>query len=297
MVTVLLRGGLGNQMFEYAAGLALAHKNNTHLLLDTTMIRDRFPRRQISFREYDLDVFTLKPQLTTFSRVANVFPVPGLWTGLDMSFIGARALLGTQKLVREKSEHVFDPAVLAAGSDAFLWGFWQSPKYFAGAEAEIRNAFKFRHSLSGEALALAGKIKNSNSVAIHVRRGDYLSSKYRHLYGETNIDYYLKAIEYIAEHIKLPSFFVFSDDVAWCKENIKPPFPTTYVDDASRGPKSSFHMQLMSLCKHNVIANSTFSWWPAWLNADKDKIVVAPKKWLASSEYEEDIIPEGWVKL
>lgn len=298
MVTVLLRGGLGNQMFEYAAALGLAEKYHTDVVLDTTMIVDRFPRRQLSFRNYDLDVFALVPKITVLSRIANVFPVPGLWVGLDLPLIATRNMLGTQKLIKEKEEHVFDPGVMDAGANAYLWGFWQTPKYFEGAENAVRNAFKFRHPLEGEAEKVAERIKNVNSVALHVRRGDYLSSKYKDLYGGTNLEYYKKAVEYIGARAKDPEFFIFSDDIAWCRENIKTSFKTNYMTDETAGPKASFHMQLMALCKHNIIANSTFSWWAAWLNANPGKIIIASMHWYADPKMKGDgIIPDAWVRI
>jgi len=116
--------------------------------------------------------------------------------------------------------------------------------------------------------------------------------------GDTNIPYYEKAVAYIAERVKDPHFFVVSNDAVWCRENIKIPYPVTYLDDASAGPKNAYHLQLMSLCKHNIIANSTFSWWAAWLNNNPEKIVVAPEKWYAGQVGGQgDITPTGWIKI
>jgi hypothetical protein len=146
---------------------------------------------------------------------------------------------------------------------------------------------------------LAEKITSCNSVALHVRRGDYaVFANVIALMGETNFDYYSRAANYLAERVKDPQFFVFSDGIEWCKENVKLPFPTTYVDDSSRGPKQAFHFELMSLCKHNIIAASTFSWWAAWLNHNPGKIVVAPKRWYADPAHRDaDIVPDSWAKI
>ena len=132
-----------------------------------------------------------------------------------------------------------------------------------------------------------------------MRRGDYVT--YRSVLttlGLVGVPYYDRAIEYMAQHVKDPHFFIFSNDIAWCKENIKPGFPVTYLGDDTAGPKASFHLQLMSHCKHNIIPNSTFSWWGAWLNRNSQKIVIAPKEWrIAGSRGKDDIIPASWITL
>jgi len=297
MVTVFLRGGLGNQMFQYALGLNLAKKNNAPLVLDSVHLRDRFPRPRFSYRTYDLDAFALSPRFTPLSRAANAFPLPGVWLGLDMAGIGARQLFGIETVVREKN-YAFDPSILAARGDLLLYGRWQSERYFEEVKDDVRAAFRFKEPLEGEAKELARKIAACNSISLHVRRGDYAAFKnVERLMGATDIAYYGRAARYMADRVEDPRYFVFSDDIAWCRANIKIPAPTTFVDDASRGPKAAFHLALMSLCKHNIITNSTFSWWGAWLNANPGKIVIAPRHWLADPAIKEDTIPERWTKL
>lgn len=297
MVTVFLRGGLGNQMFQYAAGLNLAKKNGTTLALDTVHLRDRFPRPRFSYRTYDLGVFTVEPQFTALSRLADKLPVPGAWLGLDLLGIAFRQMFGATKVIREKSS-AFDPSVLDARGNVLLYGRWQSEKYFAGVKDDVRAAFRFRRPLQGEAKALAEKIAGCNSVSLHVRRGDYATFKnVERLMGKTDLGYYGRATKYVAGRTKNPEFFVFSDDIAWCRVNLKLSFKATYVDDASRGPKAAFHLELMSRCKHNIITNSTFSWWGAWLNANPQKIVIAPKNWYTDPAVKSDIILPGWIKI
>ncbi len=305
--TVFLFGGLGNQMFQYALGLHLAKKNNAQLLLDTTFLNDRFPRKEFTYRVFDLDIFTLssdeikenKPHFTALSKLSEKFPVPGLWLGLDIAFMKIREIFFGRKIIKEKNEHHFDPEVLRAQGNFLLWGYWQSEKYFADNADDVRRAFRFKRELAGEAAAVAEKIRNSNSVSLHVRRGDYVKfESVKKITGGTDLSYYSRAVAYMADHVSAPHFFIFSDDSAWCRENIKIPYSVTYLDDASAGPKAAFHLQLMSLCKHNIIANSTFSWWGAWLNAHPDKIVVAPEQWNTSPKGDQaDIIPEGWIRM
>lgn len=296
MVTVFLRGGLGNQMFQYAAGLGLARRNHARLVFDTTLLRDRFPRHEITFREYALDIFTIAPEFTVLSKISSRIPVPGLWVAGDLALMKLRDALGIQKVMKEKQECIFDPAVFHAGDNTLLWGFWQVPKYFSDVEEELRAAFRFRHSLAGVAADIAREMEKTNAVALHVRCADYLLPKYRGLYGATDLGYYEKAVAYIADRVKNHALFVFSDDIAWCKAHFHFPYPMTFVDRASEGAKSSFHLQLMSLCKHNIIANSSFSWWGAWLNRNPQKIVIAPKRWTLDAE-SDDVIPENWVRM
>jgi hypothetical protein len=295
MIVVVMRGGLGNQMFQYAAGRALAERNGVLLLLDTTLMRDRLPRKQITRYNLDLDIFGVKPSLTSLAKVANELPVPGVWLALDFALVGAYAVTGARKLLRE-SDYAAGREKFLAARTATLWGYWQSEKYFEDIKTEIRKEFHFVQPLTGEAARIAKDIRNKNSVSLHVRRGDYTFSKYAKIYGGTDLAYYERAMAHVAKEMKSPHFFVFSNDVAWCEENLKSPFPMTYVPSSAAGPKAAFHLELMSLCKHNIIANSTFSWWGAWLNENKGKIVVAPADWYANG-ISHDIVPEAWTKL
>jgi len=303
MVTVLLRGGLGNQMFQYALGATLAQANGTALRLNTVYLQDRLPRRKYTYRNFDLDIFTMNDAtcLTNLSQAAQRVPVPGLWLGIDTMRMGTRLLLGAEKVIREKSR-AFDSGILKERGDLFLVGYWQSEKYFADAEKELRRTFRFRHPLEGEAREIARKIRSTNSISLHIRRGDYVALKHvEHVMGETNLSYYEKAASYMNEHSKrmgidAPTFFVFSDDIEWCKERLKLPYPTVYLDQASAGPKASHHLELMSLCRNNIIANSTYSWWGAWLNANPEKIVIAPERWFANKA-NEDMIPRHWIRM
>ena len=298
MVVVSLRGGLGNQMFQYAAGLAASHAGNVPLVLDTVYLNDRSPRPAFSPRTYDLGIFHIDAPVTQLSKISGAFPIPGAWIGLDLAAVLVRSGLGIRRLLKERKRFIFDPRVVDGGKELFLWGFWQTPKYFKGIEDELRAAFRFKHPLDGESARIAKDIMNGESVSLHVRRADYVLPKYEKGYGKTDVAYYERAVGIIASRVRDPKFYIFSDDIAWCRGNIKFPFPTEYIERASEGPKASHHLQLMSLCKHNIITNSTFSWWGAWLNRNPKKVVIAPARWYAGASADSvDIVPAHWIKL
>jgi Glycosyl transferase family 11 len=286
-------------MFQYALGRNLAKKYKTEVVFDTTFLTDRFPRGGTTFFNYDLDIFGIVPELTPLSKIANAMPIPGVWLGFDVAFIKARDVLGLRKFIKEPANAAFEPKVFTSGSDILLWGYWQSEKYFKEDAQEIRAAFAFKSPLAGEAARIAEEIKKTNSVALHVRRGDYVTAKSTlKLMGDTNLAYYKDAIAHIAANVRDPHFFVFSNDVAWCEANLKTTFPMTYVPASASGPKNAYHFELMSLSKHNIVANSTYSWWAGWLNANPAKIVVAPRRWFNDPAMDDkDIVPAEWVKI
>ncbi len=296
MVTVILRGGLGNQMFQYATGLNLAKRNTKELLLDTTFLNDRLPRKNFTYRKYDLDVFKVEPRFTRLSRISEKFQIPGVWLGLDFGLIKAREMLGQAQFIEEKAEHSFDPKVFEAKGNTILLGRWQNPRYLEGIENELREAFRFQAPLDAEAEELRKEIMASNSVALCTRRGDYVQfASVKKMMGDTNTSYYSRAVAYMNEHVKNPHYFVFADDVPWSKENIKLPPNTVYI--GKLGPKWSYHLELMSLCKHAVITNSTFYWWGAWLNSNREKIVVSPDYWYAGTDRGKEMLLPEWVQL
>jgi hypothetical protein len=297
MIRVILKGGLGNQMFQYSLGFALAKANKSELILDTTYLSDRTPRRGFTYRSYDLDVFGLDPEFTLLSKISRNLPIPLFWLGIDGGFTLIKNSFGIEKLIRE-SRKGFEPGVLEQKGNIVLFGYWQSWKYFKGCEDEIRNSFKFVKPLEGECKEMEAKIHSVNSVSIFVRRGDYLLPNNTALYGSTDAGYYQKAIGYVSEKIQNPHFFVFSDDLEWCRKELKFSAPATFVGEEYKGHKYTGKFRLMSSCKTHIVANSTFSWWSAWLSDHEDKMVVAPKRWFADSKNDiSDIIPPEWITL
>ena len=198
---------------------------------------------------------------------------------------------------REPHYH-FDPALAELKPPILLDGYWQSERYFAGVAGTLRRELTPHEPLDDANARLADEIQNVNAISLHVRRGDYVGNPHTNAYhGTCSLDYYYQAVAHIADRVERAHLFVFSDDHQWTVDNLRLNLPTTYVtaNPASRGFRD---MQLMSMCRHHVVANSSFSWWGAWLNAKGGKIVVAPKQWFAQSDNDtRDLIPSDWVRL
>ena len=197
----------------------------------------------------------------------------------------------------EKQFH-FDSETLEAKNNVLLDGYWQSEKYFVDIKEILRREFIVKYQQNSESQKFADFIRSTQSVSVHVRRTDYLENPLTNqIHGTCNQDYYDRAVSYISDRISNPHLFVFSDEPQWARDNLKYDFPTTIVDcnDASRNYED---LRLMSSCKHNIIANSSFSWWAGWLNLNPNKIVIAPQNWFNdTSRNTKDIIPDQWIKL
>lgn len=176
-------------------------------------------------------------------------------------------------------------------------GYWQSERYFQDIVGIIRRDFSFQRPLAGLNLSLVKQIAETNSVSLHIRRGDYVSNPQAFaIHGVCSIEYYEAAIKYVAERVSSPNFFVFSDDMDWARSHLEIRHACCYVEN-NKGADSYVDMQLMSRCKHNIVANSSFSWWGAWLNGNADKLVTAPRRWFANETDTTDLLPSAWVRL
>lgn len=293
MIIANLIGGLGNQMFQYAAARALSIRKNTPLFLDIT-----------SFEAYNLHqgfelnrVFKTQAQIATDpNTIKNVL-------GWKSARLIRRALQRTELAWLRSNNFIIEPSfeywdgIERASENCYLMGYWQSEKYFHDVEKLIRDDFSFKPELSDINHELSQKIVQSTSVSLHVRRGDYISNeKNKSIYSSCSLEYYQSAIAYISQKVKDPVFFIFSDDIEWTRNNLVIPFNHSYVSH-NQAAESYNDMRLMSLCKHHVIANSSFSWWGAWLNRSADKIVIAPQKWFANDNNTKDLTPSSWVLL
>jgi len=295
MVIVKLMGGLGNQMFQYAAARRLAHFNNTNLKIDLSWF-DNICEVD-SFREYALDNFAVQKNFATREEVdALKFQAQGFVAWLLTKALG-RQTGGARSYIREKHFH-FDPDILNLNDGVYLDGYWQSEKYFKDIETIIRQEFTIKSEMNVKSLAIKNQIKTTNSVSLHIRRGDYVSNPHTNkFHGSCNVKYYFRCVENLALKVKHPHFFIFSDDPEWTRVNLKLPYPTTFVD--LNPPEKGYEdLKLMSLCKHHIVANSSFSWWGAWLNPDSDKTVIAPDRWFNKEDIDTtDLLPESWIRL
>lgn len=287
MVITRLLGGLGNQFFQYAAGRALAAKHGTGLKLDTSAF-ESYP-----LRSYALNHFRIQGSVLTESERKSF--------GLDRAPKGrlgrlAQRVFGdaTIPMVREKS-FAYDPGLLDAPEACYLEGYWQSPKYFAAIEPDIRSELTVAASPVGLNRDFAAKIAETMSVSLHVRRDDYVTNPTTHRYhGVCGPDYYEAAQRLLLQTLGNAQLFVFSDDPSWVEANLRFVLPATILKH--NGPEQHYEdLRLMTLCKHHIVANSTFSWWGAWLCPHADKIVVAPKNWFKEAGHgTADLIPQEW---
>ena len=264
---VIVMGGLANQMFQYAFYLKLKkyHKN----------VKLSISNRKHGHRKFELsNVFNF--------NFKDVFLFEQFQDKLNM------------KVLREDGQtYGYKPNYILDPESAIYYGFWQTEKYFLDIKDEIMETFKFPKINDPINLVFSEEMKSTNSVSIHIRRGDYLNYSLHNFLTDV---YYNNAISHIKQHVKDPVFFIFSDDIEFCKKCFKG--DDFYFIDHNKGDKAFRDMQLMSLCKHNIICNSTFSWWGAWLNQNPDKIVISPNKFYNDPAYKfSDIYLDSWIKL
>lgn len=301
MKIVSIRGGLGNQMFQYAFAIALQQKYpDEKVLLDTQLYRFPFVKtfKGNNFYHNGFEINEVFPKaslpIASFKEVAKVsYYIP--------NYIFNRAL--RKILPQRKTEffqesgdaYMFDKKVLDIPGISFYEGYWFSPMFYDSCREKILEAFEFRPFKTKENQAMMDDLKKDNSVTIHIRRGDYLNVP--HLNNICTLDYYRNAIVEVRKKIEKPIFFIFSNDQKWCMENLKGVLGDNvahYVNN-NRGRESYRDMQLMSLARCNVLANSSFSWWGAYLNQRKDHIVYTPQKW-ASIKCDDACCAE-WIKV
>ena len=284
-VYVRLLGGLGNQLFQYAMGRALADAREAELVLDP-----RFILRKGCISGLAIDEFAIRARYLTDAEAAH-FKEP-VWK-LSRAL---RRQINPWLGYYHETEHSFDTEALAQSNDVMLSGFWQSERYFASHGHQLRTDLVLKHPLPSAAVKLAVQMASSPSVAMHVRRGDYLSDpKALVKHGVTSAHYYQTALQLMIEKLGDVDLYVFSDDPDWVRTNIQHP-NIIFVSDF--GFSAEQDLWLISACQHQIIANSSFSWWGAYLNDYASKIIVAPQPWFdAKHMAQQDIIPAGWNTL
>lgn len=294
MIAVNINAGLANQMFHYAFGRGLMAKG-LDICFDQTNFK---PRKEWSFE-------TIKLQDAFPNIEIHDMPLGHFRWVMDNTTKGKIMrrlcnMFGKEKYIMEKS-YGFVPGMEKYATSLCIYrGFWHSEKYFENCVDDIRKQFVFLPFDEPRNIEVSQKMSSENSVSIHLRKGkDYLQSELMGK-GLCTAEYYMDAIKYIKDRVKSPVFYVFTDNPDWVRENL-PPFDYTLVDwNEVSGSRSFRDMQLMTCAKHNIIGNSTFSWWGAWLNNHPNKIVIAPKKWFnPDSKFmsKDDVVCESWIKL
>ena len=203
-----------------------------------------------------------------------------------------------EKLYKNKNEfNGFQHKIIEIQGEAYLDGYWGSEKYFKDIEDIICEEFTVKYAPDKKNQTLINQILNCESVSLHIRRGDYVNdASANKLFGTCSMEYYDSAIKEISRNIENPHFFIFSDDLEWMQKNMKLSFPTTYVN-INGADKDYEDLRLMSYCKHFIIPNSTFGWWGAWLSDNKNKIIIAPKRWYNSMIEPKEFLPKNWIRL
>src|SRR5579863_3208697 len=257
MITIQLLGGHGNQLFQWAFGMAQAKWLGVKLQLNTSKLGGNRP--------YTLNQWTAEKSDVPYQ---------------------------VEPTVREQGMP-YNPALANSIKNGdVIQGYWQTEKYFQGVEEELQ---ALRPRATNNA-ALEAIFSSTQPVAVHVRRGDYTREPHASFHGNLGLEYYNNAFNYIIERILRPTFFIFSDDPQWCREHFTSEGRRSVV--VVEPLEEAADIQAMSLCKHNIIANSSFSWWGAYLGKKGDRVVVAPKNWFQSKDEDaRDIVPERWVRL
>ncbi|MDO8579441.1 MAG: alpha-1,2-fucosyltransferase [bacterium] len=292
-IIVKVVGGLGNQLFQYAFARSVSSRLKTDFKLDINPFSTFY-----SLHKYSLQHFNVQENL---SKDSDFFGFVWLRKQNKAFEVFYRHLRLKRKILPfyypEQTFH-FDPTVFSAKNGTYFEGHWNTEKYFKDIRADLLKELTLKEPLSPYSQSILEKIKNSRAVSIHVRHGDYMTNAGTNsIWGTCSMDYYNNAIKKITEREPSPHFFIFSDDYAWAVENFKSmPYPVTCVNN--NADKNYEDITLMSHCKHNIIANSTFSWWGAWLNKNPEKIVIAPERWYGGADSETtDIIPQEWIRV
>jgi hypothetical protein len=314
VIVVEISHGLGNQLFQYAAGRRLAHQRGTVLKLDTSYYYAG------SFRKFGLDQFNIRAERASWRDIARLCPketlrrtAVALWprpskriplqllraAGLESPYVkrfespevyaGYPLMIG--RVVSERHYHL-EPEMLQAPDNVALSGYWQSYKYFEDIEPLIREEISFRTPPDETNRQWIERLQGCESVSLHVRRGDKLVLE--DVYG-TSLEFCHRAMDFCKARLAHAQFFIFSDDWKWVSENLPENDEIVHVRHNTADYED---LRLMSNCRNNILASSTFSWWGAWLNRNPQKMVVRPALWLNELKFDHrDVFPPGWIKL
>lgn len=276
MVVVSIKGRLGNQMFGFALYRQL-------LKMGKEVYVDFLHEPLIDFFAFQYNVIDKETALEYLKDRDN----RNIIKRWEYRIFPQRCLC-----YEEKATGVFDKNVLRL-DEVYLNGYWQSERYFSDVTEEIRRMYRFPDLLTDYQQKMLDEIQSKQSVSMHIRRGDYL--EHPELYGTITMEYYDRAMRYIQERKENVYFYIFTNDIPWAMQNFKRD-NTFIIEDSGHADTGNLDMALMAACKDNIIANSSFSWWGAWLNRNQEKIVIAPKEWEVNRSTR-DIWCKGWLKM
>jgi len=290
MIIVRLKGGLGNQMFQYALGRKLSLLKHVGMLLDLSWFDIQ------TKRQFQLNSFNIRSEIATKEDIEKILQTR------KQRIIKKIEKKTRHKFLRrfssiwvEDNSSKFDKKVFYCPKNVLIRGYWQSEKYFNDIKDQLVQDFTLRNGLSPNAQMISNQmLSDPNSVSVHIRRGDYADNSLGHYL--LPIDYYQRAIDLLIEKHVTPSLYVFSDDIEWARKNFDF-YPVTTFIDSSKYLGDPEELILMSHCYHHVIANSSFSWWGAWLQEKGDSIITVPDQWFTERDFPQDRVPNRWYRL
>lgn len=283
-------------MFQYAVARHLAEKNGAQVKLDISMMGAN-AGANFTAREYELGIFRFPQTFASASEVAELTRVRSAAVRGAEKVFSVLARRPQGPVITERSMR-FDQSVLRATGNVYLSGYWQSEKYFADIANTVEKEFAFSVIQDGNVASIRDEILAvENAVAVHVRRGDYAQNAHtRSVHGLLSLDYYERALSRIGSEFEGVKAFVFSDDRDWVRENLHTSVPFTVVETGDASAHADF--ELMTRCAHWIIANSSFSWWAAWLGETRESRVIAPRAWFATQTMDgSDVVPDRWLRV
>lgn len=298
MIISHLYGGLGNQMFQYAVARAQSLEKGVEMALDISA----FSKEKIH-QGFELERAFGCP--FCIAKNEEIYAGFGSKAVFHLQRLTSRLPIGLTDKMRTGMQFIREPyfeywaGIKSIPNDSYLRGYWQSERYFGCYASQIRTDFTFKPATDPDNLMMAERIRSSSCpISIHIRRGDMANNPKSNAYhGNCSPMYYKHALSFLRQQGLDPQLFIFSDDLEWAKDQLSfEGYQTTFVQH-NRGTGSYQDMALMSLCHHHVIANSSFSWWSAWLNPLQTKLVIAPKQWFMQEINTVDLIPTSWIRL
>ena len=291
MLIVKMKGGLGNQIFQYAFGRRLAIERGVPLKLDLSWFKTQ------TLRKFRLEQFKITAEIATIAELKYFDYVErkDIFAGLFRKYQSLFPYY--QRHFVKQIGNAYDPFFLNVPKKVLLEGYWQSEQYFKSIAKNIHEEFRLKYPLTPLYQSLSNQIRSQSSVSIHIRRGDYVSNpRTNSIFCTCSSEYYDQAVNLIRSKVNEPLFYIFSDEPKWVQDNFHLKFPFEIIPED--GDNSDVQqLYLISLCKHHIIANSSFSWWGAWLSNSPDKIVIAPSQWYALEKNNRDLLPCDWIKI